>query len=151
MNKKAQWQDLADLFLGGTLIIMAVLGFIIWVSFNDGIIEERVEKRAEALNNDDVLVSFLNTEIDDRTLSEWIIRAHIDRENNSTEFEEVLDTFLADVYQHRTCWTLYRQDEEWIKKEPCSEEADLLDSAIDIPLPDKTALNIRLNIKGYAE
>ncbi|MEK6916114.1 MAG: hypothetical protein AABW92_00055 [Nanoarchaeota archaeon] len=150
MNKKGViWEDLSDLMLGGSLIILAVVTFIIFTSLHDITLQKRIENKADVLNNDDVFVSMLNTELENTTLTDIIISAHISQKPE--ELEEKLGGFLANIYQDDVCWVLYIEDEKFIDKNKCNEEKGLLDSTVQLPLPDKTLISVRLNIKGYAE
>ena len=151
MNKKGViWEDIADIFLGGVIIMIAMTGYFLVSNFSEFNLKDRVEEKTNEILYEDVYVMYLNSKVDDKlTLSQAIIISKI---TNDKEFlEEKLDDLLTDIYFDSVCWEFYIDDDKWTNKNKCRTDTELLDSEALVPLPNNEAINTRLLVKGYAK
>ena len=112
MNKKGViWEEMADLFLGGFLILIAISGYLLITWSNGTVVSSFFEEKTINLNNEDVFISYLNAEIGDgKSLSDMIMDAHINED--TAELKLALDDLLTEIYGTKVCWTLLRYDSE---------------------------------------
>jgi len=173
-SKKAQgiiWREMADVFVGGFLILLAITGYLLITWSSSASTSDFFEEKISDLNNEDVFISYLNTEIQDgKTLSDMIIEAHIS--DDAEELTSIMDEFLTKVYGAEVCWTLLRYDSEdkpiksgligaiqtdyrgkWISENKCKRKNkfSMQDSKLEIPLPNYEKIYLRLLIEGFAE
>ena len=173
LNKKGViWEEMADIFIGGFLILLAITGYLLITWSSSVNTSEFFEEKVTDLHHEDVFISYLHTKVqDDKSLSDMIMDAHIN--DDADELKTVLDGFLTEIYEGKVCWTLLRYDKEdkpitsgltgmsiqkeyrgkWISENKCKrkEKITMHDSKLELPLPNYEKIYIRLFIEGFAE
>jgi len=150
MNKKGvMWEELADTFLGGSILFIAIVSFLLVTGLHENRIDAFFEQKISNLDNDEIFVSYLNAKLDNNIgLGDQIIISYI---NDDDELKEHLDMFLEKVYSSKVCWKLYRENEKWMEKNECRREETILNSTVFMPLPNEEILKIGLHVRGYAK
>ncbi len=157
-NKKAQWAELEDVFLGGLIISVAFLTFMGFMQFRDYNQGRIFEEKTRDLNND-FLFRLLSHEFEENTrLSDLIINA--DAAENTRRLEENLDGLLEEIYSQKVCWRLLKRKNgedilagAWIGTQLnsgfCNSKGPNIESNAILPLPNKKTLGLTLIIRGY--
>jgi len=158
MNKKAQWAEIQDVFLGGLIISLAFLTFMGYIQLRKYNVESTFEEKVQELDND-FLIPLLSYEFEDGTiLTNVIINAHVTEETD--ELNEKMDYLLQEIYTVNMCWALYREgfdetffnsDKMWVGSSSCKKKEHIINSDVILPLPDKETLKLKLVVEGYAE
>ena len=155
-------ETITDVFVGGFILVIGITMFFIFSNIHQDQVEFYLQQKVNSINNDEIYVSYLNAELDDsRTLADMISDAHINKDpgiierifgllnNEERSLEDSLDSFLELVYSGKVCWTLYKDNEEWLGKNRCRDLDDMLNSSIVMPTPEGI-INTHLLIEGYA-
>ncbi|MBD3203996.1 hypothetical protein GF327_06860 [Candidatus Woesearchaeota archaeon] len=150
MDKKGViWEELADFLLGGAILIAAIIFFIIMTGFTTEKESDYFEEEIIDVKDKELFISFLREEYtDDETFGDLLSEAVENSEKKT--FIENFDMFLEEVYETKVCWKLYVGEEEWISKNICRTDIELLDSQIYVPTLN-SYYKIRMNILGYAQ
>lgn len=146
MNKKGVWEEAADLFLGGSILMVAFVSFMLITNLDIKRVDDSVAQKISGLDNSEIFLSYLSAGINESTtLEDYITKSYYD----SSDPAYGVDSFLEKVYSRKTCWTLYKEDNVWAEKKGCSKEEKIFDSGLAMPMPDKTSLKLRLKVEGY--
>jgi hypothetical protein len=147
-KKGVVWETLADVFLAGIILFIGTSLYFYLSGLQQENVNVAFSKKITELNTQDIVQMYMKADVDGRKICDSVTEAYF---GDSKNLAKDLDSVLNQVYSSKVCWVLYKDNKEWIKKNICKNEAPLLNSSTVMPIPDRTSIDVRLFVKGYAK